>query len=128
MSTVNVNGKVYNIPNGKSISVINDKVFVDGKLFAGEEDSNVKTINITIEGNVDTVEVDSCNKLEINGDVNGPLITGGSATVSGNVSQGVQTGGSLKCGDIGGNVNAFGSVKCGDIKGAITSYGAITRS
>ncbi len=126
MNTINVNGKTFHVPNARSISVVNDKIYVDGKLFNTEEDDS-KKINIVIDGNVDSISVESCDKIEIIGDVNCHLEAGGSVTVGGSVYKDVQAGGSLKCGDIGGNVNCMGSVNCRVIKGSITAFGSITR-
>ena len=47
---------------GNSISIINNKIFVDGKEIETEE----KVINIIVEGNLDKLEVDCCNSIKVN--------------------------------------------------------------
>ena len=48
---------------GNSISVINNKIFVDGKEIEIEEE---REINIIVEGNLDKLEVDCCNSIKVN--------------------------------------------------------------
>ena len=48
---------------GNSVSIINNKIFVDGKEIETEE----KVINIIVEENLDKLEVDCCNSIKVNG-------------------------------------------------------------
>ena len=48
---------------GNNVSIINNKIFVDGKEIGTEE----KEINIIVEGNLDKLEVDCCNSIKVNG-------------------------------------------------------------
>lgn len=98
MATINIGGKTY---SGKNITVINNKVTVDG---VGVESSHPYIIKI--DGNVDVVKVDACIELAING-------------VSGNVST---MSGDVNCRDIGGNVTTMsGDVKANKISGSVSS-------
>ena len=47
------------------LSIRNGKVFVNGKEITTEG----KTINIAIEGNVENLQVDACDKIIVNGDI-----------------------------------------------------------
>ena len=47
---------------GNNVSIINNKIFVDGKEIGTEE----KEINIIVEGNLDKLEVDCCNSIKVN--------------------------------------------------------------
>lgn len=59
--TVIICGNIKNSSiEGNSISIINNKIFVDGKEIETEE----KVINIIVEGNLDKLEVDCCNSIK----------------------------------------------------------------
>ena len=59
--TVIIGGNIKNSSiEGNSISIINNKIFVDGKEIETEE----KVINIIVEGNLDKLEVDCCNSIK----------------------------------------------------------------
>ena len=93
-TTVTVNGKTVNIPSG-SVSISNNKIFVNGKEYVSDDFKDVLTnqvVNITINGDCESVE---CN---------------GKAEVKGNVSGNVSAGDSVRCGNVRGNVNAGDSV------------------
>lgn len=106
MNRITINGKTYS--SSGNISVINGKVIMDGGEFTTED----KIINIHVEGDMNTLEVDCCDKVTVNGEV------GRVSTVSGdiecrNVNGGVSSvSGDVRCGNIGGNV----STVSGDVK------------
>ena len=52
MSSVTINGKTY---TGNNIIVSNGKIMVDGKNVTSDD----KVINITVNGNIDSLKVDS---------------------------------------------------------------------
>ena len=118
MGTITINGKCISISDGHSISIINGDVFVDGR--RQTESTSLKQVNIVIEGNCEALSVDSCDSVEVKGDVRGELKVGGSVTVHGSVHSSVKASGSVKCGgDIVGNVNACGNVTCKSIDGNV---------
>ena len=93
---INNNGHI-----GTSISVINGKVFIDGKEVKLEDQ---KTINISIDGVVDNLSVDVCSSLQVKGHVN--TIKTASANVI--------------CHNVDGNINTTsGDVDCEDVKGSV---------
>ena len=105
---ITVNGKTY---KGNNISISNGVVVIDGKRY---DDKDAKNINISVVGNLESLDVDSCEMIMITGDV------GTVETVNGNV----------KCGNVNGNVKTTnGNIKAGDIHGkATTSNGNIKRN
>ena len=101
MNTVIVNGKILNLPDG-NISVVNDKVYVNGKLITDENSS--KKINIVINGSV-------------NGDIKTDC---GDIKISGNCNNVQSTSGDIECRDINGNVQTTsGDIKCNTIHGNV---------
>ena len=105
-STVSVNGKTIRV-SGNNISIINDKILVDGKPL--NEAMDAKNITVIVEGN--------CNKLEAAGHVEikgncGSVDCSGSCTVHGDVTGNVDASGSVTCGNVGGDIDASGSVRC----------------
>lgn len=96
---ININGKTF---SGNDVVINNGKIIIDGKEINNEDQ---KTININIEGNLDSLEVGSCNKLSIKGDVG--TVESGSAdlAINGNVGGSVRTGsGDVVCGKVSGSV------------------------
>lgn len=103
---ININGKSF---FGNNIVVNNGKVIIDGK----DVTPDSKVINIQVDGNVDMLQVDNCDKMEINGDANSAKTTNGNISISGSVKGDVQTtNGNVVCGQVGGSV----STKNGNIK------------
>lgn len=105
-SIVTVNGKTIRV-SGNNITVINDKIIVDGKVLNESMDS--KNITVIVEGD--------CNKLDAAGAVTvqgncGSVDCSGSCTIHGNVTGNVDASGSVTCGDVGGDIDASGSVRC----------------
>ena len=95
---------------GRSISVINGKVIVDGKEISVKDDA--KVINISVQGDVDSIDADVCRTIEVTGAVNSIK------TTSGDVS----------CGDVAGDVTSTsGDVQAQNIKGSVrTVSGDVT--
>lgn len=131
MQTCFVNGKRYDFADGASISIINDKVYCNGKVVIDTNEIKDKVINITIKGNVEKASTNS-GSLEIKGDVGSAQSSSGNISIDGNVSGDVSTSsGDIKCGDIlNGNVKTMsGDVTCGGINGDVsTMSGDIEKS
>ena|SRR6185312_6668682 len=104
MNIVNINGKSISV-KGNGISIINDKVYVNGKLI---EEGLSGNIEITFTGDLASLNVD------------------GSATVNGSIHGDVDAGGSVNCGDVGKSVDAGGSVNCGAVSGDIDAGGSVS--
>lgn len=105
---IEVNGKRY---VGNNLTVINDVVYIDGKRV--DENGNTKTINITIDADVETVNVDNCYKLDVTGQCGSVSSKNGDIKINGDVSGDVTNkNGDIKCGNISGDVdNKNGNIK-----------------
>ena len=103
MNTIIINGTKIQT-SGNNISVINNSVYVDGKVIQTELSGIVE---IKFEGDLASL---SCN---------------GSASVNGNIKGDVDVGGSLDCNDIGGNIDVGGSVRCNKVSGDIDAGGSV---
>lgn len=104
-SNVTVNGKTIRV-RGNNISVVNNRVIVDGKVVSESLSGDVTVI---VEGCCGNLK--ASGNVEINGDC-GNIDCGGSCTVRGNVSGDIDAGGSITCGNVGGSIDAGGSVRC----------------
>ncbi len=103
MNRIVINGKEIKC-NGNNVTVINNKVFVDGKEVSNKA---IKNSNIYIYGNVKKIKCEGsvqCNDVE--GDI--------------------QCGGSVSCDDVGGNINCEGSCNCDRVNGSVTASGSIS--
>lgn len=115
MNVVNINGKTYTAPDGCSVSVINNKVYFNGKLAEDFNDWKEKNIKIIVEGDCKEVKADAGN-ITIKG------------SVEGNVN--ADTGNIHIEGDVQGNVTTdMGNISAAHIAGnATTDCGNIVKS
>ena len=123
MNTITINDKTYSAPDGCSINVINmniinNKVYVNGKLFEDCNTDNSKKIKIKIEGNCGNVNVDAAN-LTINGNIDGKVsVDAGNITCNGDIKGDVKCDcGKISCNNIFGNTD----VDCGVVKSSTNS-------
>ena len=96
--------------NGNTITTVGNKLIIDGQ----EIDLNKpqQIINITIDGDVENLDVPVVGTLNIQGDCKSVEVTNGSINIQGNVSGDVQTvNGSIKANSILG--------KCSTVNGSI---------
>lgn len=120
MDTIIINGKQYEV-NGP-ISVINDRVYVNGQLFENGEPLERK-VNITIVGDVHSIKLDkgpSEVNIKITGIVDGSITTtSGDIEVAGNVLGDVKsTSGDIKCNNVTGSVRTVsGDITCSKVAG-----------
>lgn len=106
MATITINNKTY---VGNSITITNGKVIIDGK----DTTPDAKEINISVDGNIEELNVDACNKVFVNGSVGDIRTQSGDVDVSGDVSGMISTmSGDVKCGNVGGKI----STMSGDVK------------
>ena len=114
MSTITINGVTYQ--GGNSIVAIGNKVLIDGK----DVTPDAKVININVDGNVDELTVDYCQKIVINGNANNVRTSSGDVEckdVTGSINS---TSGDIEAGNIGGNINTTsGDVRCGTVAGSV---------
>lgn len=97
---------------GNNVSIINNKIFVDGKEIGTEE----KEINIIVEGNLDKLEVDCCNSIKVNGVTKDVEVSNGNITISGDVKGNVNNiNGNIIAKVINGNCKTInGDILCND--------------
>ncbi len=112
-TVINKNGRRIVIDGG-TIRITDGVVTVDGKSLNELEntDANEKTINISIEGNVERLEVDVCQTIKITGDCRRVKTNCGSIEIGGDVSGDVHTNmGSITCGNVDGDCHTnMGSI------------------
>lgn len=114
------------ITGAKTIVNRNGQTFVDGKLI---EELDVKKfpdkeINIYITGDIEKLEVDYCNKVQVDGSVKKLQTASGDVDVKGNVTGGIQTAsGDIEVsGNVDGDVKtASGDVDCGNVSGSVST-------
>jgi hypothetical protein len=100
-STVIING--VTISGGRNVTIINNKVIVDGK----DVTPDSKTINIVVNGNVEQLQVDNCEKVSVTGSAGTVRTTNGSIEVGGDVQGNVTTtNGSVSCQNVSGDITS----------------------
>lgn len=111
MNTFVINNSNF---NGNNISIVNNKIYIDGK----DVTPDAKEINITVTGNIEELNVDCCAKVQINGDV-GSVETQSGNVNCGNVKKNIKTmSGNVRCKDIEGDVETMsGDVNANNITG-----------
>jgi len=82
---ITINGVTY---KGNNIVVNNNKVIIDG---VKVDTKDYKEINIVVSGNLNSLEVDSCNTISIGGHCEDIETTNGDVDVSGDVHGNVKT-------------------------------------
>lgn len=108
-NNITVNGRTISVGDCNNLSIINGKVFIDGKEFKHDNFTNKEIVNITIEGNVG--KLDCGGSVTVNGNVEDYIDCGGSVTVTGEVNGGIDCGGSCTIkGNHTGRIDAGGSV------------------
>ena len=115
-----VNGKAI---SGSVITIENGRMLVDGKPFEDWSESDEKIINITINGNVEALDVISCNSITVNGDAKKVKTGSGDVNVKFSVFGDVHTGsGDVECKDVEGDVSTgSGNVRCGNVRGRVST-------
>lgn len=112
MNVVKINRRTYSAPDGVSVSVVNNKVYFNGKLAEDFNDWIEKNIEIKIEGNCKEIKCDVGN-ITIKGNVEGNITTDtGNIDIEGDIKGNATTDcGNINANHISGNV----STDCGNI-------------
>lgn len=106
--TITIGGSVIANKHIGTMVINGGRITVDGKPLS-ELDSlqDEKVINITIQGDVERLEVDYCNKLTVTGNVKRVQSTQGDIEIHGNVEGDVHANmGTITCGNVEGDCNA----------------------
>lgn len=115
MGSVTVNGKNY---QGRNIIINNDIVIIDGNVV----ESDGKTITISIEGDIQSLNVDRCKDIKVNGNVGSLTTTSGDIEITGNTGNINTTSGDIECGNVKGSINTTsGDIECEDVGGSIST-------
>lgn len=121
MNTLTINGQTISFSGGniQNFNISNGKISINGKDFTMPDE---KVINISITGDVNQLQIDSCHKAEVHGHVQS-LRTVSGDVVCGNVTNSVQTtSGDVECGSVGGSVSTVsGDVSCEEINGSVST-------
>jgi len=115
---ITINNKSY---VGKSICITNSKIIVNGVDVTPEND---KVINITVDGDCESINADVCTKIDVKGNVTkGVKTMSGDISVGGSVDGDVSTqSGDVDCGNVTGGVKSMsGDVKAGTIGGSVST-------
>lgn len=112
---ININGKQY---TGNSITIRNGQVIIDGQSVNFDD----KVINISVEGSIDSVNVDYCSSLSVKGDVK-TLTTSSGDVVVGNVTMIKTSSGDVEVsGNVSGDISTVsGDVECGHVAGKVST-------
>lgn len=112
MNVVNINGRTYSAPDGVSVSVINNKVYFNGKLQEDFNNWKEKNIEIIVCGDCKEVKADAGN-ISIKGNVEGNVNADtGNISIEGDVKGNV----TADCGNISANhISGDVSTDCGNI-------------
>lgn len=111
-----INGKTYNVSNSASVSVINNKVFVDGKELHNEDLTKPK-ITIELKGDIANLHIEA-EKVEVTGDIKGDLHANSCSQVQcRDVGGNVESGNTVHCRNVNGNVSAGNTIKAQEISG-----------
>jgi len=108
MNRIVING--VSITGGRSISVVGNKIIIDGRDVDLPE---VKQINIVVEGSVERLDVDVCQKISVAGNAGSVTTQSGDVDISGNVTGSIQTmSGDVSCDNVEGSISTMsGNVK-----------------
>jgi len=113
MSSININGKSY---IGSTVIVRNNKVTINGV----DVTPDTKIVNIVVEGNVEEVSADYCDKIIVNGNVTTVTTTSGDIQCKDVAGNAKSSSGDIECGDVGGDVQSTsGDVKAENITGNV---------
>lgn len=106
MSSVSINGVKY---SGNNIVINGTSIIIDGNNVSFKDE---KIVNIVIIGDVQKIDIDSCESLSVKGNA-GSINTVSGDVQCGNVNGDVKTvSGDVSCGYIAGNVKTVS----GDVK------------
>ncbi|MES2662284.1 MAG: hypothetical protein V4629_03180 [Pseudomonadota bacterium] len=107
MGSITIDGKTY---HGNNISVTARGVYIDGVNADDKDKREIRSVNITVEGNVESIDCASALELSCSGSINF-----------------ARAGNSVRCGNVRGNVEAGNSVNCGDVIGNVKAGNCVTR-
>jgi cytoskeletal protein CcmA (bactofilin family) len=102
---INVNGKQFEVPEGSSVNIRDNKIYIDDEELNGGIEVGDRELNIYIAEGARVEGVRSDKSLNVHGEIHGNVQAGGAVNCDG-VEGDVYAGGAVNCDDIHGNVQA----------------------
>ena len=108
-----INGKKYNNISSGNLTISNNKVYVNGFLIEGLKNIEEKNIKIEIYGDKNFISVDSCETINVNGNVYNVKLTNGTITCDDVKNDVTITNGDINANKIFGKCEVVnGDIKC----------------
>lgn len=105
--TIVVNGDVIRGQKINSMVISGGRITIDGKSLSELDVEDEKEINITIQGDLERLEVDYCNTLHVTGNAKRVKANQGDIEIGGDVQGDVHANmGTITCGNIEGDCHA----------------------
>ena len=94
---------------GDMININNSKIYINGK----DVTPDSKNISISVEGNIENLDVASCEKIIVTGSVSKLSLTSGDIKINGNVDGDIKTtSGNVNCEKVAGSIKTIsGNIK-----------------
>lgn len=117
MGIIQINDKTYNISNSSSVIIKGSKVIIDGI----DCTPDLQNINVTVSGDIKSLFIGACNKLEVVGNVAEIDSSSGNITVTGSTGQIKTSSGDVRVKEhVTGKVETMsGDVTAGTIHGGV---------
>ena len=108
-----INGKKYNNISAGNFTISNNKVYINGSLIENLNNIEEKNIKIEIYGDKNFISIDSCESINVNGNVYNIKLTNGTITCDDVKNDVTITNGDIKVNKIFGKCNVInGDIKC----------------
>lgn len=108
-----INGKKYNNISSGNLTISNNKVYVNGFLIEDLKNIEEKNIKIEIYGDKNFISVDSCETINVNGNVYNVKLTNGTITCDDVKNDVTITNGDINANKIFGKCEVVnGDIKC----------------
>ena len=108
-----INGKKYDNISSGNLTILNNKVYVNGFLIENLNNIEEKNIKIEIYGDKNFISVDSCETVTVNGNVYNIKLTNGTITCDEIKNDVTITNGNIKANKIFGKCKVInGDIKC----------------
>ena len=108
-----INGKKYENISSGNLTISNNKVYVNGSLIENLNNIEEKNIKIEIYGDKNFISVDSCENINVNGNVYNIKLTNGTITCDDVKNDVTITNGDINANKIFGKCEVInGDIKC----------------
>lgn len=108
-----INGKKYNNISSGNFTISNNKIYINGSLIENLNNIEEKNIKIEIYGDENFISVDSCENINVNGNVYNIKLTNGTITCNDVGNDVTITNGDINANKISGKCKVInGDIKC----------------